>query len=142
MNRLRLLCFPLFVLAFAACSTRGDLESPSPRPATLHVENRGWSDVIVYVADGSVPLRLGRVGSLERARLPLPNGLAAMGVHVVVRSVGSDQVYAAAPALPGVGGTLELIVEPMLAQSTLAVRATSRSSRRPGRRFGAPAIHE
>jgi hypothetical protein len=127
MTHLRLLCFS-FVLAVAACSARVDLEHPRPHPATLLVENRGWSDVIVYLADGNVPLRLGRVGSLERTRLPIPNSLAVMGVRVVVRSVGSEQVYAATPALPGAGGTLELIVQPLLAQSTLAV-SRSQSSR-------------
>jgi hypothetical protein len=123
MMRLSPLTVSFVFLALAACSSRAHLESPRPRPATLHVENRGWSDVIVYVADGTAPLRLGRVGSLERARLPIPNGLAAMGVRLVVRSAESDQIYVAAPVLPGAGGTVELVVQPLLAQSTLAVRS-------------------
>jgi hypothetical protein len=127
MTRLRLLCHTCIVLALAGCSPHRDPENPRPRSATLRVDNRGWTDVIVYLADGNVPLRLGRVGSLERTRLAIPNGLAAVGV--VVRSVGSGQVYAASPMLPGAGGTLELVVQPLLAQSTLAVRPMSRSSR-------------
>lgn len=115
-----ILWLPL-VVTTAACSPRVGLREPRPASAAVVVENRSWSDVVVYLADGNVPFRLGRVAALERTRLAVPNHAAALGVRLIVRSVASEEVYAGEPLLPGAGGVLELTVQPLLGQSTLSV---------------------
>ena len=106
---------------WTACSPTVGPSEPRPASSAVVVENRSWSDVVVYLADGNVPFRLGRVAALERTRLAVPNHMAALGVRLVVRSVGSGEAYAGEPVLPGAGGVLELTVQPLLAQSTLSV---------------------
>ena len=112
---------PLLAIALGGCELPAVPRAPRPPAASLRVDNRGLSDVIVYVADGQVPLRLGRVGPLARTRLPLPHHVSATTVRLLVSSVGSDQVFAAEPVLTGAGATLELTVQPLLSQSTLSV---------------------
>jgi hypothetical protein len=84
--------------------------------AILLVENRSLHDVVVYLADGHVPLRLGRVTALGRSRLVVPDHAAAAGARLFVRSTDSGEQFAPEPA---VGGALTLTVEPLLIQSTL-----------------------
>jgi len=107
----------LVLVAAAACAT----PRAYPGGVVLHVVNRGWSDAVVYVGDGNVPFRLGRVPALDRAQLAIPNQVAAMGVRLLVRVADSDQTYAAAPVLPGAGGVVELIVQPLLLSSEVTV---------------------
>jgi len=104
-----------------ACSPRARPGDSRPASAAVVVENRSWSDVVVYLADGNVPFRLGRVPALDRARLAIPNHAAALGVRIFVRSLASSEMYAGEPLLPGAGGVLELTVQPHLAQSTVSV---------------------
>jgi len=87
----------------------------------LLVENRSATDVVVYLADGHAPLRLGRVAALARARLSVPAHAATSGAPLLVRSTGSVDVYIDGPVLPGAGGTMALTVQPLLTQSTLEV---------------------
>ena len=117
----RLLAFVLFLIEGSGCATLEASNPPRPAMAAIQVNNRSWFDVVVYLADGNVPFRLGRVGALDRTRLAIPNQAAALGVRVLVRSIETDQVFAGDPLLPGAGGVLELTVEPLLDQSTLSV---------------------
>jgi hypothetical protein len=105
----------LTVIIAAACATppRG---SSRPAAASLIVENRSLHDVVVYLSDGQVPLRLGRVAALGRAKLVVPHHAAHTGTRVLVRSTDSGELFTPEPAL---GGELTLTVEPLLIQSTL-----------------------
>jgi hypothetical protein len=111
------------LITLPACSTRTRPESTLRPAAALLVENRSMHDVVVYLTDGHVPFRLGRVSALERTRLPLPLHAVTTGVRVAVRSMDSEQVFSAEPVRPEVGGTLVLTVQPLFAQSTLSVLA-------------------
>jgi hypothetical protein len=109
----------------AACG----LERSTPyrvAPAALLVENRSARDVVVYLADGHTPLRLGRVTALGRARLDMPAHSVTSGARLFVRSTGSADVYIDEPVPPGTLGMLELTVQPLLWQSTLGVRWRAR----------------
>ena len=120
-----LLLRPLFisclVSTLSACSQRVGPDEARPVSAHVLVDNRSWSDVVVYLADGNVPFRLGRVAALERTRLAIPGHAAALGVRLIVRSTSSEEVFAGDPLLAGAGGVLELTVQPLLRQSTLSV---------------------
>ena len=121
----RLLALALIVVA-AACSPQRRSGSTRPAPAALLVVNRSTHDVLVYLADGRTPLRLGRVAALGRSRLSLPIHAATAGARILVRSADSAGVFAADPVLAGAGGVLELTVQPILMQSTLGVLSFGR----------------
>lgn len=121
-RRRRMLVSALLAVGVAACATPRTAQPPAlGRGTVLHVVNRGWSDVVVYLADGNVPRRLGTVNALERARLAIPNQAAGMGVRLLVRALGTSLAYAAEPVLPGVGGVVELTVHPHLVASEVTV---------------------
>jgi hypothetical protein len=102
--------------AIAAACAPHYLVPPRPVAAILLVENRSLHDVVVYLADGHVPLRLGRVAALGRSRLVVPDHVAYAGARLLVRSTDSGELFAPEPAS---GGALTLTVEPLLIQSTL-----------------------
>jgi hypothetical protein len=115
------------VLGAAACGLEHRAASASrPAPATLLVENRSTTDVVLYLADGHTPLRLGRVAALSRARLSVPARAAASGARLLMRSTGSADAYVDDPVRVGSGGTIELTVHPLLRQTTLDVLSFSR----------------
>ena len=106
------------LFAAAACGPhRMGLErngEPGGR-VTVDVSNRAWSDVVVYVADGSTPRRLGHVPALGRARWVVPVGAEA--VRLLVRPIGSTEGYALEPIFVGPERRVELSVEPDVERS-------------------------
>jgi hypothetical protein len=116
----------VFVLGAAACGVEHRAASSPPASATLLVENRSATDIILYLADGHAPLRLGRVTALSRARLSVPVHAAESGARLLLRSTGSVDAYVDDPVRVGAGGTIELTVHPLLRQSTLDVLSFSR----------------
>ena len=121
--RLRVLAL---VVAVVACSPERGPDSLRPIPAVLLVENRSTDDVVVYLADGLVPRRLGRVPALARSRLVVPNHAAVSGTRILVHSEDSREAFVAERAAAGVGGVLELTVQPLLEQSTLSLLSFAR----------------
>jgi hypothetical protein len=104
-----------FLVVIAACTPRR-LDQSRPVAAILLVENRSLHDVVVYLTDGHVPLRLGRVAALGRSRMWVPDHAADTGARLLVRSTDSGELFAPHPAA---GDELALTVEPLLIQSTL-----------------------
>jgi len=113
----------LLIAATACAAPRASLSSPDADKVVLHVVNRSTSDVVVYVADGSVPARLGVVAGLERARLAIPARSADLGVSLLVITMDTGLAYASDPVLPGAGGVIELTVRPFLDESDVSVLA-------------------
>jgi hypothetical protein len=115
----RVLLFSL--IAVAACSPLRGSAAPDPAGVALLVDNRSAHDVVVYLVDGMVPLRLGRVVGLTRSRLVVPSHAARSGAHVLLRSAGSADVLVSEGRAAAAGNVLALIVQPMLLQSSLDV---------------------
>ena len=109
-------CLAFTTLVGSAACAPQRLGSPQPMAAILLVENRSLHDVVVYLSDGHVPLRLGRVAALGRSRMLVPDHAANGGAHLLVRSTDSGELFAPHPAT---GDELALTVEPLLIQSTL-----------------------
>jgi len=114
------------VVGAAACGLENRAAPPRHAPAALLVENRSATDVVLYLADGHTPLRLGRVAALARAHLSVPAHAAMSGARLLVRSAGSLDVYLDDPLLPRAGGTAQLTLQPILAQSTLEMLSFAR----------------
>jgi hypothetical protein len=70
--------FALVILA--ACGGRSAAPSASPNdPATLQVENRGFSDMVIYAIDGAQRIRLGMASGNSTKSFPLPRHLTRTG---------------------------------------------------------------
>jgi hypothetical protein len=118
----RALVSALLALTATACAKpRPRPFGPEPGRTVIYVLNRGYSDVVVYLADGNTPRRLGVVAGLGRAVLPVPNQAALMGLRLLVRAGVNGQLHATDPVLPGAGGALALTIQPLLYASEVSV---------------------
>jgi hypothetical protein len=118
----RALTLVLLLLASGACASAPERpfdELRGPRGATvLLVTNRGWSDVEVYQADGSTPVRLGMVPALRSGALVIRVG----PVQLLLRPSASSETFRPEPVWVTPGQVAELIVQPMLQASELNLR--------------------
>ena len=122
-GRGRTLALAALVLTGACATAR---ERPFDAPAgslaanVLLVTNRGWSDVVVYQADGSTPVRLGWVPALRSSRLAIQRGSGPL--RLVLRPSASSEAFVAEPVWVTPGQVVHLTVHPMLGASELTVR--------------------
>jgi len=119
MSSARLALLACLSLLLTGCATTLDSQARAPLRTVLRVDNRSQADVVVYLADGNTPHRLGVVGGLDRALFAIPNQLAADGVRLLVRRSGV--VHTTELQSPGAGGVLELTVQPLLIASQVSV---------------------
>ena len=124
----------VMVFMSAACATgsagrAGALQStlraagmnqPRSPVLTLNVTNRGWSNVVVYLADGATPRRLGSVPPLEETQMVIYRGSGTL--RLLLRPTGSNESFAPEVVWVEAGQLVELIVHPMLQTSEMVVR--------------------
>ena len=90
---------------------------------TIRVENRNWSDVVVYALRSGRRHRLGMVTSMSTARFRLPSGLA-MGsgdLQLVADPIGSSRGYTSEPIHLNAGQEISFSVQNHLPMSTISV---------------------
>ena len=87
----------IIAVSSTACATvtRGSGGELKALSVSLEVTNRSWSDVVVYLMDGSVPTRLGSVPALRTTRLLVHRGSGPL--RVVLRPTGSLSGFAPEP---------------------------------------------
>ena len=131
----RRVCLTLAVALSSPCaSTRGGgpsvpSEGPdgevgrSPSVVIVAVTNRGFSDVLVYLAGGYAPVRLGRVAALERVELIVPRtSLMADPIRLLLRRAGSNEEFAPEPLWARPGEVVQLTIQPRLSTSQMTLR--------------------
>jgi hypothetical protein len=70
----------LILVMFAACAGRtADTSSSPDSEATLQVENRGFSDMVIYALNGSQRIRLGTATGNSTRTFALPRYLVRTG---------------------------------------------------------------
>ena len=112
----------LLLLVLSACASAG--ASPAMTDALrLRVTNRGNADVIVYVAGGAAPLRLGRVPATQQAELVI-RGRSRVGgpILLALRDAGSGEMFTPEPIWGRAGDVAELTIQPLLTTSELTLR--------------------
>lgn len=117
----RLLVLPLLALGASCAAPRATPFEAAPVATWVHVLNRGYADVVVYLADGNTPFRMGTVGGMWRAGLRVPNQLAVGAVRLLVWALDSGRLCATDPVVPRAGGVLALQAQPLLVASELFV---------------------
>jgi hypothetical protein len=110
------------VQAGALQSTRSlaGMNRPRSPVLTINVTNRGWSNVVVYLADGGTPRRLGSVPPLEETQMVIYRGSGTL--RLLLRPTGSNESFAPDAIWVEAGQLVELIVHPMLQTSEMVVR--------------------
>ena len=110
------------LVAVAACSPyRSGASTVGPGSGvTVEVANGAWSDIVVYVADGAAPRRLGNVPALGRARWRVSPGSGTL--RLLVRPFGSSEGFALDPIFVGPGQRVELSVHPDVEHSFAVAR--------------------
>ncbi|MBM4183602.1 MAG: hypothetical protein FJ207_05175 [Gemmatimonadetes bacterium] len=117
----RVLIAVLVALSAACTKPRPRPVGPTSKGTVIYVENRGESEVGVYLADGNTPRRVGTVAGLERDQLRIQGQMALMGVRLLVRAHDSERLFASDVLLPGAGGVLRLTVQPLLCASEVSI---------------------
>jgi hypothetical protein len=107
----------LLILLVAAChsSRESDEEAPSPSRAstTLQVDNRGFSDMTVYVIDGAQRQRLGVARGLATTSLTIPDRLVRGGsgaLRFYCDPIGGRGLPVSEEIVVAPGDTVELII--------------------------------
>lgn len=90
---------------------------------TVRVENRNWSDVVIYAMRAGRSYRLGMVTSMNTIRFRLPPGLSVGGgdIRLVVDPVGSGRRFTTAPVMATAGQEVAFTVENHLPISSVSV---------------------
>jgi len=116
---------PLATTGCARHKTDAAAAAPAPRlPVALRVTNSNWSDVRIYVARGSLSLRLGTVTTNSTVDFMIPaDFLSGAGTVTLVADpvAGRGHWATSLPAISA-GDEFELVVENFLQYSHLVVR--------------------
>jgi hypothetical protein len=96
---------------------------PGARPV-LHVNNRHWEDLDVWLVRAGTRMRLGAVSAMgaEDFKLPLSISSGEGDFQVLVAPVGESRGYMTEPLLLGAGKTLDLQVDNTLNFTTYSIR--------------------
>lgn len=96
---------------------------PSRGETTLVVENANWSDVTVYLLNGSSRIRMGSVPSMRQARFNIPDAyvLGVSDVTLQADPVGSGRTWVSPRIQVFPGAQVALKVENTIRLSNFAV---------------------
>lgn len=116
----------LCLAATSACgSSRYSKESPSPGSSeiVLEVENHHWSEIVIYLMNGSQSQRLGMVGGVSTSNFVFPYRQIATGGKVRLRAqpVGGQGSFTSEDVLIQSGQGLKWTLESNLRRSSLTV---------------------
>lgn len=95
----------------------------------IRVSNQNWSDMNVYVVQGSTRTRLGTVGSFTSRDFRLPSYVLVRGddARLLADPIGSTRAHVSEPLSFVPGQQLEWQIENPIAQSSLRVLRNRRA---------------
>ncbi len=116
-------------LTVAACgpalagSSNGVGRPARAEAALVTVENQNWSDMVVYVTQGGMRMRLGMVTSMRSATFRLPAMFLGHSgdIRLVADPVGSSETYVSEVIQVHNGQQISLSVQNSLQLSNVAV---------------------
>ena len=110
-------------LATAACSLNRPATAATIDDIVLEVENRNWSDVVLYVVHDGSTTRFMSVTAARTQTVPIaPRFIGATGVvRFIAHRVGGDDDYYSPSVSVRTGGTIALTLQPELNMSSIGV---------------------
>jgi len=111
-------------LSLSGCAGRapGGGADPGGHALAVEIENRGWSDVVIYLVRGSSVARLGTVGSLRSETFVFPyRRLGAGEARLRARPVGGPAPFTSEQLQVRPGQSVKWMLESDLSRSFLAV---------------------
>lgn len=95
---------------------------PEPEPAEVHVENRTWSDLTIYLLRSSSRIRLGFVTSMDTVTFTLRDEWVRGGpLRLIADPIGDLAEFASEPLSLRPGDWVEWRVENVRSQSGVGV---------------------
>ena len=99
-----------------------DGPEPEPEPALVHVENRTWSDLTIYLLRSSTRIRLGFVTSMDTVTFTLRDEWVRGGsLRLIADPIGELAEFASDPLNLRPGDWVEWRVENTRSQSGIGV---------------------
>lgn len=97
--------------------------------AMIRVSNENWSDMNIYVVQGSARTRLGTVGSFTSRDFKLPSYVLVRGdeARLLADPIGATRPHVSEPLSLGPGQQLEWQIQNPIAQSSLRVLRNRRA---------------
>jgi hypothetical protein len=116
----------LCMTATSACgSARHSKENPSPgnSEVLLEVENHHWSDIVIYLMNGSQAQRLGMVGAVSTDNFVFSDRKLANSGKLRLRAdpIGGQASFTSEDVVIQSGQSLKWTLETDLKRSTLAI---------------------
>jgi hypothetical protein len=117
----------LALVAVPACgllSRRSDVEAPpADSEVLLEVESHHWSDIVIYLMDGSQSRRLGMVAGVSTGQFVFPYRQLATGGKVRLRAypVGGQASFTSEDVVLQPRQSIRWTLESDLSRSSLAV---------------------
>ena len=94
----------------------------SIEPLALEVTNQGSTDVVVYLTEGSIPVRLGRVEAMRSTKLIIQRVPKVDTLVRLLLRTGDGESYAPESVWASAGQVVQLTVRPLLRSSDVIVR--------------------
>lgn len=116
----------LALLCVAAACGRGRPASedgaPEPEPAAVHIENRTWSDLTIYLLRSGSRIRLGFVTSMDTVTFSLRDEWVRGGsLRLIADPIGELAEFASEPLSLRPGDWVEWRIENVRSQSGVGV---------------------
>lgn len=104
----------LVLLLAAGCSARRGAPSMEQQRATIQVENRSWSEVVVYVVRSSQRVRLGSVPGVSTRTFVIPRSMVGAGIPLRFQAdpIGSDRAPVSQEISVDAGDEVRMYVPP------------------------------
>ncbi|HEX2251094.1 MAG TPA: hypothetical protein VHH32_12160 [Gemmatimonadales bacterium] len=123
-----LLSLSMWLASAPACGLLSSRQSDSPGPSSnaeipLEVESHHWSDIVIYLMDGSQSQRLGMVAGLSTKNFVFPYRRLTSGGKLRLRAypVGGQGSFTSEDLLIQPGQWIKWTLESDLSRSSLAV---------------------
>lgn len=99
-----------------------DGPAPEPEPASIHVQNRTWSDLTIYLLRSSTRIRLGFVTSMDTVTFTLREEWVRGGpLRLIADPIGELAEFASEPLSLRPGDWVEWRVENTRSQSGIGI---------------------
>lgn len=111
-SRFRVPLLAVLLVLLASCASMGSRESSREARSTVQVENRSFSDVVVYALRSSQRIRLGLVPAVSTRTFTVPRSLVGGPVRFQADPIGSNRRSVSHEISVRAGDEVQMVVPP------------------------------